>query len=113
MRPGDLFLAPFHYADLAQAKRRPVCVVSAARVNDGPDVLVAMVTSNRVRFATPALGDVPLLDWHAAGLLAPSTARAARLQAIETRMLQGRLGHLSARDLDAVKAALRMVLDLD
>lgn len=82
-------------------------------VNDGPDALVAMVTSNRVRFATPALGDVPLLDWHAAGLVAPSTARAARLQAIETRMLQGRLGQLSARDLDTVKAALRSVLDFE
>lgn len=72
-----------------------------------------MVTSNRVRFATPALGDVPLLDWHAAGLVAPSTARAARLQAIETRLLQGRLGQLSARDLDTVKAALRSVLDFE
>ncbi len=113
VRPGDLFLAPFHYADLAQAKRRPVCVVSTERVSDGPDVLVAMVTSNRVRFATPTLGDVPLLDWHAARSPRPLDTRAARLQAIETRMLQGQLGQLSARDLDAVKAALRSVLDLD
>ena len=112
MRPGDLFLAPFHYADLAHAKRRPVCVVSTERLNEGPDVLVAMVTSRRVRFTTPGLGDVPLRDWQAAGLLAPSTARTSRLQAIEIRLLQGRLGSLSDRDLDAVQAALRSVLDL-
>lgn len=113
MRPGDLFLAPFHYADLAQAKRRPVCVVSAERLNHGPDVLVAMVTSNRARFAAPGLGDVPLRDWQSAGLLAPSTTRTARLQTIEIRMLQGQLGSLNDRDLDAVQRALRTVLDLD
>lgn len=77
MRPGDLFLAPFHYADLAQAKRRPVCVLSAERLNHGPDVIVAMVTSSNARFEAAGLGDVPLLDWAAAGLLARSTVRPA------------------------------------
>lgn len=45
MQPGDLFLAPFHYADLAQTKRRPVCVVSAERLNYGPDVIVTLVSA--------------------------------------------------------------------
>jgi mRNA-degrading endonuclease toxin of MazEF toxin-antitoxin module len=87
--------------------------VSAERVNEGPDVIVAMVTSSNARFEAPGVGDVPLRDWESAGLLARSTVRASRLQAIEIRLLQGQLGSLSSRDLDAVHAALRSVLDLD
>ena len=49
------------------------------------------------------LGDVPLRDWQSASLLAPSTARTSQLQAIEIRMLQGPLGSLSDRDLEAVQ----------
>lgn len=112
MRPGDLYLAPFQYADLAQAKRRPVSVVSTEHFHDGPDVIVAMVTSSRARLRSPALGDVPLRDWLAAGLLAESTLRAGRLQTMEMRLLTRQLGSLSEPDLAAVRAALRDVLEL-
>jgi mRNA-degrading endonuclease toxin of MazEF toxin-antitoxin module len=113
VRPGDLYLAPFHYADLAQSKRRPVCVVSTERLNDGPDVIVAMVTSSRVRFERPWLGDVPLQDWVVAGLLAQSTLRAGRLQAMEARLLEGKIGSLSDRDLAAVRVGLRLIFELE
>lgn len=113
MLRGEVFLAPFMYADLAEAKRRPVCVLSGERFNQGPDLVVAMVTSRRARLRVPGVGDTPLRDWASAGLLAPSTLRAGRLQTIETSLLQGRLGALSAHDLEATDAALRDVLQLD
>jgi mRNA-degrading endonuclease toxin of MazEF toxin-antitoxin module len=53
MERGDIYLAPFTYADLQGSKRRPVCVVSSAAFNIGADVIVAMVTSSRQRLATP------------------------------------------------------------
>lgn len=112
MRRGDLFLAPFLYADLGEAKRRPVCVVSGEAFNQGPDLIVAMVTSRRARLNAPGIGDVPIVAWESAGLLAPSTVRAGRLQTIEVDLLEGRLGALSIADLDAIDGALRDVLEL-
>ena len=35
---GDIYLAPFTYADLRGSKRRPVCLVSSARYHADPDV---------------------------------------------------------------------------
>ena len=112
MPRGDLFLAPFAYADLAEAKRRPVCVVSGEAFNRGPDLVVAMITSRRSRLTSPGVGDVVLTEWKQAGLLAASTVRTGRLQTIEAHLLKGRLGALSAADLAAVSAALRAVLEL-
>jgi len=112
VQPGDLYFAPFPYSDPTQSKRRPVCVVSTERLNEGPDVIVAMITSSRVRFERPGLGDVPLQDWEAAGLLAQSTLRVGRLHTMETRLLEGQLGSLGDRDLVAVRTALRAVLEL-
>ena len=87
-------------------------IVSTEQFNDGPDVIVAMVTSSRARLQNPAIGDTPLRDWEAAGLLARSTLRAGRLQTVEARLLEGQLGSLSERDLAASRAALIAVLAL-
>lgn len=112
MQRGDLHLAPFLYADLGEAKRRPVCIVSGAAFNQGPDLIVAMVTSRRGRLLGPGVGDVPLSDWEDAGLLAPSTVRTGRLQTIEASLLEGRLGALTPSDSAALDNALRGVLEL-
>ena len=113
MQPGELYFAPFLYADLGQSKRRPVCVISSESFNAGPDLVVAMVTSSRSRLMSPDIGDVPLDDWQAAGLLAPSTVRTGRLQTIERALLEGRLGMLSDADLMATRQAVRVVLSID
>jgi mRNA interferase MazF len=105
VRRGDLFLAPFLYADLGRAKRRPVCVVSGEAFNQGPDLIVVMVTSRRVRLNVPGIGDVPIMECQRAGLLAPSTVRAGRLQTIEAGLLESRLGALSIADLDTMGGA--------
>ena len=38
---GEIYLAPFTYADLRGSKRRPVCVVSSAPFHADPDVIEA------------------------------------------------------------------------
>jgi mRNA interferase MazF len=75
---GQLILAPFPYSDLRGMKRRPACIVSSSEYNDGPDAVVAMVTSNRARFQQPGIGDVVISDWRAAGLRLPSVVRTGR-----------------------------------
>jgi hypothetical protein len=84
--------------------------MSTTQFNRGPDVVVAMVTSSRARIQQPGVGDVPLGDWQAAGLLAPSVLRAGRLWTAEQRLLARLLGALSLTDLNAVDAALQDVL---
>jgi len=93
-------------------KRRPACVVSADSYQRGPDVIVAMVTSQAGRRQAPSLGDVVVTDWQAAGLRAPSTVRTGRLLVFEQRLLGTTLGRLSSTTLEAVDAALRDVFGL-
>lgn len=109
---GEVHLAPFLYSDLQGSKRRPVCVISSDAYHEGPDVIVAMVTSSRVRIEAPALGDVVVDDWEAAGLLRPSVVRAGRLLVLEAGFLDGPLGVLTDRDRGATDDALRSVLGL-
>ncbi len=93
-------------------KRRPACVVSADAYQRGPDVIVAMVTSQVGRRQEPGLGDVVVADWQAAGLRAPSTVRAGRLLVLEQRLLGSTLGRLSVISLTDVDGALRTVFGL-
>jgi mRNA-degrading endonuclease toxin of MazEF toxin-antitoxin module len=112
MDRGEIYLAPFTYADLRGSKRRPVCVVSSARFHAGSDVIVVMVTSSGARLVSPRCGDVILDDWRQAGLLRPSTVRAGRLLVLEQRLLSVRLGALSSDDAHLVDDGLRDALGL-
>lgn len=93
-------------------KRRPACVVSADDYQLGPDVIVAMVTSQTTRRESPGLGDVVVTDWAQAGLRAPSTVRTGRLLVLEQRLLGTTLGRLSPRTMAEVDTALRAVFGL-
>lgn len=110
---GELYLARFPYSDLRGAKRRPICVLSTQEYNEGPDILVAMITSSRRRWENPGLGDVVLADWQAEGLLHPSVLRAAKLQDLEKHLLQGPIGRLAASDEKSVNEMLLKVLGLE
>ena len=112
MDRGDIYLAPFTYADLQGSKRRPVCVVSSAGFNSGLDVIVVMVTSRALRLSSPGVGDVIASEWRQAGLHRPSVVRSGRLIMLETRLLSARLGALMPRDLAEVDRDPRAVLGL-
>jgi mRNA-degrading endonuclease toxin of MazEF toxin-antitoxin module len=112
MRRGEIYLAPFTYADLRGSKRRPMCVVSSDPFNIGPDVIVAMVTSSRQRLAALGSGDVIFRDWQQAGVLRPSVVRAGRLLVLESRLLSARLGVIGPDDLAAVDLGLKDALVL-
>jgi mRNA-degrading endonuclease toxin of MazEF toxin-antitoxin module len=93
-------------------KRRPACIVSSSKYNQGPDAIVAMVTSSHARFQQPGVGDVVINDWQSAGLRLPSVVRTGRLLVLERRLLTIVLGDLSADDLVAIDQGLLSVLGL-
>lgn len=109
---GELYLARFPYSDLRGSKRRPICIISAQEYNEGPDVLAAMITSNRRRWQNPGLGDALLTEWRVEGLLHPSVLRAAKLQDLEKYLLEGPIGRLAANDEQSVNEMLLKVLGL-
>lgn len=102
--PFAVVVVPFPYSDRLAEKRRPALVVSHA---DLPDILgkvwVAMITS-----AAPALfGDARLEDIAEAGLPVVSTLRASKVATLEADRVLRVIGHLSARDKENARAALR------
>ena len=96
---GDLLLVTFPFADVGQSKRRPAMVV--ADTGDS-DVLLARVTTQSSR----DVFDVELVEWKAAGLLAPSVVRLHKLATINKSLVGKRLGTLAASDRKNVATIL-------
>ena len=94
--PGEVVLLLFPFTDMRGAKRRPALVL----LDTGDaDVIVARVTSQVIQTAF----DVELMDWQQAGLLLPSTARVHKLATLEKRLIERRLGELTAGDWAQVR----------
>jgi mRNA-degrading endonuclease toxin of MazEF toxin-antitoxin module len=94
---GEIHICQFPFTSGTISKTRPALVP----FDCGRDVIICRVTSASA--AGPM--DVPIQDWQASGLLNPSVARLDRIVTAEKSVLMRRLGHLSAHDLAAVRAA--------
>jgi mRNA interferase MazF len=101
-RPGEIVLLSFPFVDVTRVKRRPALVL----LDTGDDdVVVARVTSQAVR----APFDVELMEWQQAGLLFPSVVRVHKVATLEKRLLERRLGALTARDWARVRAMIQQL----
>jgi mRNA interferase MazF len=108
-RRGDVVLLPMDFTDRSGSKVRPAVVVSTEEYNEGPDVLIASITSNRQPLPHP--GDHRIQEWKAAGLLKPSLVQ-TKLATVEAPMIRRKLGALEAEDLAAFEDGLREALGL-
>src|SRR5579864_9547976 len=98
---GDVVLVPFLFTSQDASKKRPAIIVSGRAYNAiKPDVVVIAVTSQPR--PTSALGEVPINDWQAAGLIKPSVIKPA-FATVEQSLIIRRLGTLGPAD----QAALR------
>ena len=105
---GDVVLVPFPFTDLSATRVRPALVVSSEAFRSaGPDLILAMITSQTQTSRT----DCVLEDWRDAGLIHPSWVR-AKVATLAESLIQFSPGRLSARDLKNVGARLRVALDL-
>ncbi|MBM4044045.1 MAG: type II toxin-antitoxin system PemK/MazF family toxin [Planctomycetes bacterium] len=99
-RPGDIVLLSFPYADATGAKRRPSLIV----LDTGDeDVVVARVTTQPAKTEF----DVAVVEWQQAGLLAASVVRLHKLATLQKRLVERRLGALTANDWDQVRASIQ------
>ncbi len=106
---GDVVLIPFPYTDLSATKTRPTVVVSVVEYQGKRgDLILAYLTSQT---AMSDEFDYLLKDWASTGLLKPTLMR-ARLAVVNERLVQYRIGALSARDLAEIDERLRHTLGL-
>jgi mRNA-degrading endonuclease toxin of MazEF toxin-antitoxin module len=106
---GDVVLVPFAYTSQGSVEWRPAVVVSSDAYNQGPDVMVASITSNLG--ALPHPGDHRVQDWRGAGLRLPSLAQ-TKITTIEASLVGRKLGALGADDMTAFDLGLREALNL-
>jgi mRNA interferase MazF len=108
VKPGDIALVRFPFAELATTKKRPALVL--ARIARSPRnrlAILAMITSQVE--ALKLEGDVLLVDWKAAGLLHPSLLRFAKVATVDEELVEKPIGRLSARDGQTARTAFRQV----
>jgi len=67
------------------------------------DIVVARVTTQSYRTAF----DVAIVDWHAAGLLAPSVVRLHKLATLAKSLIGRSLGQVSTTDRQRIAAVLQ------
>jgi mRNA interferase MazF len=105
---GDVVLVPFPFTNQAASKKRPAVVVSSGAYNRAkPDVLVMAITS-QLR-PGPALAEVWISQWQAAGLIKPSAIKPV-FATLEQAMIIRQLGTISKSDQAALKKAIASVL---
>jgi mRNA interferase MazF len=108
VKPGDVALVRFPFAELGAAKKRPALVLArTTRSSRYRLATVAMITSQVE--ALKLGGDVLLADWKAAGLLHPSLLRLAKVATIDEELIDKIIGRLSARDIKTAREAFQTV----
>lgn len=93
---GEVYLCRFPFTDGVGSKVRPALVL----FDFGEDVVVCRVTG-RLRVGSM---NVPINDWSEAGLLKPSIIRLDKIISAERSVFLRKLGVLSDRDVEAVRA---------
>jgi mRNA interferase MazF len=107
LRPFDVVVVPFPFADRAAARRRPALVVWTEAFNAvHPAVVLAMITTAR---ASDWASDVALADWRAADLAVACRVR-LKLFTLDVVLVLDRRGALSLADRERVAKALRATL---
>jgi len=94
---GEVFICQFPFTSGAASKARPVLTLFDLQ----QDVIVCRITS----VLRSGQLDITMTDWQQAGLAKPSVVRLDRLVTAERTILRRRLGHLSANDESAIRAA--------
>jgi mRNA interferase MazF len=109
VKPGDVVLVRFPFADLTTTtKKRPALVLAlTARSPRTRLTTLAMITSQVEALRID--GDVFLTEWKAAGLLHPSLLRMAKVATVEAELVEKSIGRLESRDEVAARKAFRRV----
>jgi len=87
---GDIVMVPFPFTDQTASKNRPAVVVSSDAYNKQRLDLIVMAVTSQIK-ASPALGEIEIVDWQKAGLLKPSVVKPV-IATLEKSLVRKRLG---------------------
>jgi mRNA interferase MazF len=105
---GAIVLVRFPFTSHAASKQRPAVIVSSRAYNlERPDLIMMPVTS-QLR-PTPAVGEVWLRHWQAAGLIKPSAVKPV-IATLELGLVIRRLGALAAEDHGSLRPAIGQII---
>lgn len=105
MKQGDLVLVPFPFTDLTGSKVRPALVLIPTLL----DVTLAFVTT-QLQWQEPS--DLSLMPDRLNGLKKASLVRLSKLATIDSKLVEGRLGEISDKDLSKIHQNLRVLFQL-
>lgn len=95
LKPGDVVIAHFLYADRSGAKIRPALVLSAEKFNtETGDVILAAISKSPVKNQF----ECTIQDWKEANLYFPSKVRVGVVTTISAQIAK-KIGSLTRRDL--------------
>jgi mRNA interferase MazF len=106
-RAGDVALVQFPFADMTEAKLRPVLLIGQVSGNYA-DWLICMISSRthqHIQGFDELIGtDEP--DFRLSGLKVPSVIRIGRLLTVEERLLLAQLGSIGPERLRRIRRRL-------
>ena len=105
---GDVVLVPFPFTSQRASKKRPAVVVSNRAYNIARPDLIVMAVTSQLR-PNPALGEISISHWQAAGLLKPSVVKPV-FASLEQRLVLRRLGTLVADDRATLRNAISEII---
>ena len=105
MKKGSVVLIPFPFTDLKGSKIRPAVVLCKSEL----DVTICFVTSD-LKWQTKY--DVPVNPSENNGLKVPSLIRVSKIATIDTDLVLGELGKLSAAEMMELNKGLKELLQL-
>ncbi len=110
-QPGDVVLVRLPFTDLTAAKLRPA-VVLATR---GRDLIIVGVFSSPPQTPEPTWIPVGSGDptFSQTGLRATSVIKAERIAVVEQSVVVRRIGSLASSQMDALRRAVKLALNLD
>ena len=105
MKKGDIILIPFPFTDLTGSKNRPAIVLCSSKY----DITLAFVSS-QVKWKDQY--DVLLKPSVKNGLKTTSLVKLNKIATIDKDLALGRMGRLSAFELEDVDATLKLIFKL-
>ena len=91
----DIVLLPFPFTDLTTTKKRPGLVISPNKYNNGPDIIIAFITSQLK--TEKHIGDYLIEKWEESNLPLPSMIR-IKIATIDKSIIIKKIGKLVKPD---------------
>ncbi|MHC4197452.1 MAG: type II toxin-antitoxin system PemK/MazF family toxin [Planctomycetota bacterium] len=114
MKRGDVVLIRFPFTDLSSTKVRPALIISNENYNSKQDDVVLLLITSNVSRVSPDDGilDSNDTEFKDTGLKQTSAFRVGKIQTLNKKLINSRLGLVGSNTLSKIEVRLRNLLQL-